>query len=165
MRPTTEKFSDSLERLFLESDRQAAHKGAELGNVQLATRFYRALGEQDLSSAKACLAQNVYHKIHGPEDFGPSGEDSNPDAMLERMASVFGLLENQTPRALNVVAQGDMLTIFYRDSGQVKESGADYDVAGVHLLEFQDGKIVRLENLFDTASLERSLKRSKAHAL
>ena len=165
MRPTTEKFSDSLERLFLENDRQAAAEGAERSNVQMATRFYRALGEQDLNSAKACLAANVYHKIHGPEDFGPSGEAKGPDAMLEHMTSVFGLLENQTPRALQVIAQGDMVAVFYRDSGRIMESGADYDVVGVHRIEFQDGKIVRFENLFDTASLERSLKRSKAHAL
>lgn len=165
MRPTTEKFSDSLERLFLESDHKAADKATELSNIQIATRFYRALGEQDLSLAESCLDQNVFHKIHGPEDFGPSGEERGPKAMLAHMASVFGLLENQTPRALNVIAQGDMLTIFYRDSGQVKESGADYDVTGVHLIEFQDSKIMRFENLFDTASLERSLKRSKAHAV
>ena len=64
-----------------------------------------------------------------------------------------------------MIAQGDTVTVFYRDSGRVMESGVDYDVVGVHLLEFHDGKIVRFENLFDTASLERSLKRSKAHAL
>ena len=58
-----------------------------------------------------------------------------------------------------------MVAVFYRDSGRIMESGADYDVVGVHRIEFQDGKIVRFENLFDTASLERSLKRSIAHAL
>lgn len=162
MRPQTEKFSEALSRLFLQNDDYSDKKQVERANIELATRFYRALGENDLHSAKECLSEDVYHKLHGPEDFGPSGEDRGPEAMLSHMASVFSLLEDQTPRALQVIAQGHNMTIVYRDSGRIKQSGVEYDVTGVHLLEFHDKKIVRLENLFDTASFERAIKHAEA---
>lgn len=164
MRPHTEKFSDSLTRLFQENDDNASHKSAEQNHIDLATHFYRALGENDLDTAKACLSPNVFHKLHGPEDFEPSGEDLGPDAMLEHMAAVFSLLDGQTPRALRVIAQGNSMTIFYEDSGRIKNSGKEYCVSGVHLIEFHEQKIVRFENLFDTASFERALSCSKAMA-
>ena len=158
MRPKTEKFSDSLLRLFSEKDYGADQKSLERSNLEVATRFYRALGKRELSTARALLCDHVKHRIFGPEDSELSGADRGPEATLEHMVSVFSLLEGQTPQALRVVAQGDLATVFYRDTGSIKATGEPYDVHGVHLLEFENGKITSLENLFDTASMERAMK-------
>lgn len=160
MSEAIEKFAAEVVELFRKDDADWANKSLEVDTVKAAQDFYRALASADLDKVKATITDDISFVLHGPSDFVMAGKTQGKDDYLKLMMANFAMLKNQVPEALRVVAQGNTVIVFYRDRGQVLATGKDYDVQGVHTLEFRGKQICRMENLFDTASLRCAMERS-----
>jgi ketosteroid isomerase-like protein len=62
------------------------------------------------------------------------------------------LIEDQKPEILSLVAQGDQVAVVARERGQVKATGAHYDIRWLQLFTFHGGKIVRVLQFCDNVN-------------
>jgi ketosteroid isomerase-like protein len=141
-------FGDYLASLragFLGGDVAAVAKVEESANMQALDELITAIGSEDLETIGRLLADDVRLEIHshGALPFIDTAEGK--PAFLRALQHNFGQLINQRPQIESVVAQGDTVVVIGREQGELAESGAGYDVYGVHRYVFREGQLVLVQ--------------------
>lgn len=129
-------------------------------NKPLAEGFYAAMGHGDASAAIALIdPQVVWNEA---ENFLYA--DRNPYVGLDAVLSgVFGRLMAEWDGFSAIpdefVDGGDTVVVFGRYGGVYKPTGAKVHAQFVHVMHFQNGKIVRFQQYTDTAQFREAAAR------
>lgn len=145
------KFISHLPHALNENDALAAAKQPEQENVERLRRLYGSLLDADAGIA-TLFADDVELEITGPAGAAMVGKWKGRDQVLAAAAQNFALIEDQKPEILSLVAQGDQVAVVARERGQVKATGAHYDIRWLQLFTFHGGKIVRVLQFCDNVN-------------
>ena len=107
--------------------------------------------------------------LYAPEYIGRDVAQAAPQTGLEGLRTTLALYWKAFPdlhfTLEESVAEGDLLTIFYRAQGthqgpilNIPATGRKIDIQGAALHRLLDGKVVHALHIWDTAGLLRALK-------
>lgn len=78
------------------------------------------------------------------------------------MAEFFKILattqENEKLSTDDHIGQGDKVATSGRDSATVRATGKSFDSAAAHIFTFQNGKVTRFVDSFDTAAVAEAYR-------
>ncbi len=152
------KFIDKLPQAFHEGDKSAPAKSAEAENVRLLQKQYSAVAEYDFKTALTFFDKDVELEIHCPPEIPFSGHWKGLDQVAKAMAANFGMVADQHPHIEQLVAQGDTVVLFARETGRYLPTGQMYDVHFVQLFQFRGGKVVRIRQVSGTTGLRAAVE-------
>jgi ketosteroid isomerase-like protein len=152
------QFIDALHPAFHDGDPDAAGKAAEAENVRRLQEQYRALARGDYAGVLAHLADDIELEIVGRPEVPFTGRWQGLDQVRDALQRNFALVEDQRPEVQTLTAQGDTVVVVARERGRLRATGREYDLHWVQLFTFRDGKVVRIREIFDSASLLEALR-------
>lgn len=133
-------------------------------NAKLAESFYAAMGRGDIPAAFGILHPNViWNEAEGfvYADRSPyMGLDAVSNGLFARLGSEW---DGFSAVPVEFVDGGDTVVVFGRYGGVYKATGAKIDAQFVHVMKFQDGKVVNFQQYTDTAQFQNAVQlRAKA---
>jgi uncharacterized protein len=146
-------FLSTLRPAFEAGDGSLEHKSDESANVAAVERTLRALTDLDFSAVGELMREDVVFEIVGSESLPMAGRTQGREQVLERLRANLALVEEQRPQIEAVVAQGDSVVVFARETGRFRPTGREYVLNWVQHYTFADGRIASVRELFDTAAL------------
>jgi ketosteroid isomerase-like protein len=113
-------------------------------NVRAVQDLYAALCRGDFDAAGRHLTEDVEFDIAGvaPAEF--VRQVRGREAMDAVLRQNFAAVEGQRPEAEHVIWQGDMVSIFGRESGRERATGQLYDARWLHVLILRGGLVARV---------------------
>lgn len=144
-----DRFLASLQPAFLAGDPASDSKPAEQSNVARLRYLYEAFRAGDGEALKALLAEDVELEITGPPSLPLAGRWQGREEVLAAAGRNFGLLEDQKPELLTLVAQGDSVMLLARERGRLRETGQEYEIHLVQHYTFEEGSIRRIVEFCD----------------
>lgn len=147
-----DQFVAALEPAFLNGDAAAAAKREEQDHTTCLQTLYAALRDGDSAALARVLADDVELEITGPASLPLAGHWKGRDQVLKAAARNFGMLEDQKPEVLSLVAQGDTVVVLARERGRVKGTDKEYDVRFVQHYRIKDGAIAQILEFCDNPS-------------
>jgi len=114
-------------------------------NVAKAVEFVEAYEENDFESVEAHFHDSYSHAIH-PND-AMEGE-----ALLAAMKEERNLFKDLNYKILNIAADGDVVFMHWVQTGTVISHGGEYNIEGMTLVKFKDGKIYETVTHIDTGA-------------
>jgi ketosteroid isomerase-like protein len=150
---TVTNFLDRLQPAFEEGDGEVHNKRAESDNVKRLQEQYQGLARGDFAPVLALLADDVEMEMLGPAGVPMTGRWCGKEQVAQAIARNFSLVKDQNAELLSVVAQGDSVVLFARETGRYRATGKSYDIHWVQLYTFRDGRVARFRGLFDTAAM------------
>jgi uncharacterized protein len=147
------RFIDRLEGAFRADDARSANKEVEAANVRRLQEQYRAILRGDFAFVSDSMADDIDMEMIGPPNLPLVGHWHGRQEVAEAVRNNFAQLENQDPEVLAVVAQGDIVVLFARETGVYRPTGKRYAIHWVQLFTFANGKISRFRGIYDTASM------------
>ena len=145
--PPVDQFVQAFTRAFAADDPGVASKHVERANVEIVADMFRNLGRGDLDAFMATTTDDVELEIRAPAEYPWVRQASGRQAFRDAVVHNFGTLSDQRPEVLGLVAQGNSVVLFGRDSGQLRASGAPYDAHFVYEFVLRDGKVSRVREL------------------
>ena len=103
-------------------------------NVAKAVEFVEAYEENDFESVEAHFHDDYIHATH-PNDA------MEREALLEAMKEERNLFKDLNFKILNIAADGDVVFMHWVQTGTVINHGGSYNIEGMSLVKFKDGKI------------------------
>lgn len=140
-------FVGSLGEALAANDGAVAEKQVEQSNVERLRSLYVSLLDQtDLTHL---FSDDVELEIAGPRSLPMAGRWRGRADVLSAAARNFGMLEDQRPEVLSLVAQGDDVAVVAREKGRLKGTGREYEIRWLQLFTFRDGRIARVLQFCD----------------
>lgn len=126
---------------------------------QLAQRYFDATARRDLDAMEACWEPGSV------ENIAPVGELSVPEEYRAYFAEIFEAFPDFRYEVLEVLAEGNKVAVHWRAHGTfdgrpyqgLQPNGRTGSIAGIDMLEFAGGKIVRNDVYFDSGTFMRTL--------
>ena len=114
---------------------------------------FETLARQDYESLNDLLADDVVLEIIGSPATPMAGLTQGRRQVIETTRNNFALVEEQQPEIQSVVAQGNTVVVVAREQGLFRPTGRRYDLHWIHLYTFEHNKIVKIRELFDSATM------------
>ncbi len=125
-------------------------------NIRRLESMYDAFKRGDMAAVVGMFGDEMDLDVVGPATVPFAGRFQGRAAIEEFFAIVAEHLdrhpEDPTPVVHEMIAQGDKVVALGVDRVRSKATGAHYDGWWVHVIEFRDGKIIRLREFMDTAA-------------
>jgi ketosteroid isomerase-like protein len=153
---TVQNFIGSLDTAFQDNDARVAEKTTEAANVALLQELYRVIARGDFAQLPPLFAADIVMEIVGPAQVPFVGQWQGAEQVANQIASNFAHLEDQHPTIHSLVAQGDMIVVQAQEKGRLKATGQSYHLHWVQTFTFQNGKLQRFREVFDSGSLPAS---------
>ncbi len=107
--------------------------------------IYSAVIQDDFARLTPLVNDDVELHISG---FIPlNGSWRGREAMIEGTRRNFAMLSHQKPQIEKIMAQGDSVAVFLRESGIIRETGLPYNVKVVQWFTFEGGKLKRADHV------------------
>jgi steroid delta-isomerase-like uncharacterized protein len=127
--------------------------------TELARTYFDATARRDLDAMEACWAAG------GIEHIAPVGDLRVPDEYRAYFKEIFDSFPDLRYEVLQMLTEGNKVAVHWRMSGTftgapyqgLQPNGRSGDIKGIDIVEFADGKIVRNDVYFDSATLMRKL--------
>jgi ketosteroid isomerase-like protein len=152
-RTALNRFLDAIYPAFLHGDPECDRKRIEKENVEHLRSMYQAITHGDIRTFENMLTDDTEMIIHGPAAIPFVGTWKGRNEVVAAMGRNLAHTSLQIPELLSIVAQGNVVVLYARDRGIVKATGAAYTALSVQIFTFDQGKLARFEQIFDTASL------------
>ena len=152
-------FLDNLLTAFREGDPQADAKTLEADNVLRVRAGYEAIARGDFDAFAGCIHEDVQMEIHGPRINAFVGKSRGREPVRDMVRKNFSQVEEQRPEILSLVAQGDTVVLYGRETGRYRPTGQRYDLHWVQLFTLRDGLIVRFRQVTDTSPVHANILR------
>lgn len=110
-------------------------------NMQLAEEYYTLVGKKDIEGVKEFLHPDV-------EFCGPLAELKGKEAVVEATSNFMKAFQSLSIRSK--FAEGDQAMVVY----ETDIPGVSESFPGASLLDFRDGKIVRIQLFYDGSNIE-----------
>ena len=138
-------YTESLHAAFRQGDAAADAKQEEAANIQLIENVVLAVGRGDLDAVGELLVDDIRLEIHSAQTMPFIHSADGKLDFLNAVRHNFGELRSQRPIIEAVVAQGDTVVVVSREEGELRATGAHYEVHGVHRYVCRDGKIALVQ--------------------
>ncbi len=146
-------FLDQLMDFYRAGDPRATEETPGTRMVLSIQSVYTAIALQNYAAISALIAPEFVLEIIGPPEIPVVGCWRGRDEAIAAIGRNFGLLENQTPRILGVVAQGSAVLVMGSETGRVVATGRDYSVHWAQWYTFQDNVLSRVLQIFDSQAI------------
>lgn len=103
-----------------------------------------ALSNGDYTVAVACAHDDVELEIFAPREFSWTTHARGRAALWAAFRHNSGTVSGRRSRVTNYLAQGDVVVVFGREEGRVRQTGEAYDVDIVHRFTFREGRLASL---------------------
>jgi uncharacterized protein len=144
-------FVRQLQSAFEQGDPLAKTKLEEQTNVRVLQEQFKAILAGDFAALGGTLAEDAELEILGPPGVPFLGRWQGRQQLRDTIARNFGMVQDQQPEILTVVAQGDTVVVTGRERGRFRPSGRPYDVHWVQFHTYRGGKTTRIrEWIVDT---------------
>lgn len=118
---------------------------------QILTAIEAFARDRDLSECRRLLATNARLIIHGPAALPIVGEYRGIDGMRTLMERVEASTSYEAPTELTETrASGSLVELTGKDVIRINSSGKVIHALWQHLYEFERGRVVRIDERFDT---------------
>lgn len=129
-------------------------------NLETVRGLYDSFAEGDIEAIRDIMDSDV--ELHEPEGFAVAGAGTHHgfDEIVEKVFSRIadGWVDvSVVPE--RYVADGDTVVALQTWSGTNIETGKSVELAGVHVFDFEDGKIVQWTSYADTALFNDALEK------
>lgn len=120
--------------------------------------YLKALGDKNIAALLAIVSEDVEYRIPGDSPLAGTwrGRDQVFAGFVGPMAELFDPDAPYATEVLRTVAEGDTVAVQCVTRGTTRD-GRGYENPIVALFTVQDGKIVRVDEYFDTAYFSRTL--------
>ena len=125
---------------------------SEQSNVALVLSLYDAFRRGDIPAILNNLDENVEWNNEGPAAIPFSGIRHGRDGAMKFFEGVGGTMDEVTLHMEPFAAQGDNVVTAGRYTARIKTTGKRIDVPLVHLWTIRNCKVVRYQNLTDSAA-------------
>lgn len=145
---TEPKFGNYIASLhggFRQGDAAADAKQEEAANIQLIEKVVLAIGRGDFDAMGELLVDDIRLEIHSAQTLPFIHSADGKRDFLNAVRHNFGTLRSQRPIIEAVVAQGDTVVVVSREEGELRESGAHYEVHVMHRYVCRDGKMALVQ--------------------
>jgi uncharacterized protein len=133
---------------------------SEQANEQVVLRLYAAFGQGDMQGIMDVLAEDVDWLFVGrPEDVPFAGQRHGHEQMKEFFGIVgetAGEIYEFGPR--EVMSFDDKVLVLGHERVRVRATGRVFETDWAHLFTVHDGKIVRLREFYDTATMAEAFR-------
>ena len=127
-------------------------------NRKSVAAIYSAFKAGDMPRLLDVLADDVVWDVHGAPDLPMAGSWAGKAAVAEWFDLLGGTSEVTLFEIEHMLAEGDLVAVFGRESGIVQATGRDYAIAWAHLWTLQDGRAVRFQNFLDGSTVAAALR-------
>lgn len=121
--------------------------------VAVVQEAYAAFGRGDIPGVVKTLADDVEWITPGSPDQIPMAGTRKGHAQVLQF---FGLLADsqdfQTFEPYQFIAQGNTVVVLVREQSVIRSTGRTISLELVHVMDVEDGRIVRFKEFFDTAA-------------
>lgn len=127
---------------------------SEQENVQIVQDLYAAFGRGDMPAILELLAEDVdWHFVGKPTDVPFAGCRKGHQEMIEFFSIVAQNCDVYEFGPHEVLSFDDRVISLGHERVGVKSTGRIFETDWVHLFTVEDGKIVRLQEFYDTATM------------
>ena len=127
--------------------------------VQVVQDLYSAFGRGDIAAILELLDENVDWCFVGrPEDIPFAGQRRGHEAMIDFFSTVARTCEVLEFGPQEVMTFEDKVLSLGNERVKVKANGRFFESDWIHLFTVLDGKVVRLREFYDTATLAAAFK-------
>jgi ketosteroid isomerase-like protein len=127
-------------------------------NKEVVTAIYAAFKAGDMPALLARLADDIVWDVYGAPELPVAGSWTGTAAVAEWFDLLGGTTEVTLFEIDSVVAEGDHVAVFGRESGMIQATGRDYSVAWAHLWTLKDGRAVRFQDFLDGGTVLAALR-------
>lgn len=127
-------------------------------NRQLVAAIYSAFKAGDIPGLLDRLAEDVVWDVYGAPELPICGSWTGKASVAEWFDLLGGTSEVTLFEIDHIVAEGDLVAVFGRESGMVQATGRDYSIAWAHLWTLQDGRAVRFQDFLDGSTVAAALR-------
>jgi len=117
---------------------------AEWRNIRATQQLYAALCGGEFETVASLMADDVQFDIEGASPVEFIRQVRGRHEMASAFRQNFAAVEGQHPKVQQVVAQGNMVSVFGHERGWVRANRRSYDVHWVHVFQFENGQVVRI---------------------
>lgn len=121
--------------------------------------IYTAIALQNYIAIAELISADFELEIIGPPEIPIVGCWKGRDAAIAAIGRNFGLLENQFPRILGVVAQESAVLVMGFETGRVIATLRDYSVHWVQWYTFRNGILSRVLQIFDSQAISPAFQK------
>ena len=123
-------------------------------NLDLANRFFAALGSGDMDTAGACVAQDIRWTYHGdPAQIPFAGTFTGLAGIGAFFGRFMDVAEPIEMAPAQSWADGDKVFVRGIERSRGKATGREYSVDWIHVYEIRDGKIVSFDEYLDSSTV------------
>ena len=132
---------------------------SEQANVQIVQDLYTAFGRGDMPTILGLLAEDVdWHFVGKPADVPFAGCRKGHQEMIEFFTIVAQNCDVYEFGPHEVLSVADRVISLGHERVGVKSTGHVFETDWVHLFTVQNGKIVRLQEFYDTATMAAAFR-------
>jgi transcriptional regulator with XRE-family HTH domain len=130
---------------------------AALGQKNVARILYAVQTyamEHDICGFRELLAADAMIHLPGPAEIPFVGEYRGPDGMQQLNDIVAPTIRwDEMPEINDIRACGNFVLIQFTDRARIVSTGLQYSGVGQYIFEFENGRVKRLDNFFDTHAM------------
>lgn len=127
--------------------------------LELATRYFDAIGRQDLDSALAHWATGAI------DHMAPVGELRAPEGVRAHFEELFAAMPDFQLDVVDFVVDGELVGVHWRAGGTftgsayqgIRATGTSVRLEGADIVRIGDGLIQRVDSYWDDSSVARQL--------
>jgi uncharacterized protein len=123
--------------------------------TELLARTYRAMAEGDVETVLALIDPSI--TIAQAQELPWGGRYEGIDGFAEFFGKLRGTISSKV-EVEQIFEAGDHVVEVGRTRGTVNATGAEFDVAEVHIWELRDGKAVSFRAYIDTPAMLAALE-------
>lgn len=124
-------------------------------NADLVAGFYEAIGKQDIVTALALIDPSI--SIYQTDELPWGGTYAGTDGFAQFFGKLLDTITSKV-EVEQVYEAGDHVVQIGRTRGTVNATGAEFDVAEMHLWQLRDGKAVSFRAYIDTPAMLAALE-------
>lgn len=126
-------------------------------NVEVVRRIYDLFAAGDEDGMRALLSEDFEWEFYGPRSIPWAGTYRGVAGFDAFFANVRGVVEVEHFEPHEFIASQDRVVVLGISRARVLASGANYEAQWVNVFTLKNGKITRLLDLYETASVVRAL--------
>lgn len=131
----------------------------EQENIQIVQDLYSSLGRGDIATLLGLLAEDVdWHFVGNPADVPFAGRRKGRAEMTAFFDIVMQNCEVYEFGPHEVMSFANRVLSLGHERVGVKSTGHIFETDWVHLFTIRDGKIVRLQEFYDTATMAAAFR-------
>ena len=131
-------------------------------NLDVIRRGYEAFGRGDINGLLESFDEQITWVTPGPPELATSGNRTGHQAVAQFFEAVNDVFEIQRFEPREFIAQGDRVIVLGSETARVRTTGNVVEVDWVHVFAMRNGKVIALQEFFDTAAVVAAM--GAAHA-